>query len=69
MWSHLRFMQACKLHGIERKQLPYANRMNPWMAWYGLIGTGLISLTKGFTAFIKGFHVIPFVTNYGEYVC
>jgi len=65
-FTHIRFMKACKKQGINRATLPYYNKLNPFLSYYGLIGVGIISLTKGFDAFIPHFHTINFIVHYSE---
>jgi len=65
-FTHIRFMAACKKQGINRATLPYYNKLNPFLSIYGLVGVGIISLTKGFDAFIPHFQPINFVVNYSE---
>ncbi|WRT63130.1 uncharacterized protein IL334_000033 [Kwoniella shivajii] len=64
MFTHLRFIRACRVHGIDRQSLPYVSKLNPFLSWWGIIGTGIVSITKGFDAFIHKFNKISFVTNY-----
>lgn len=64
LYSHIRFMKACKAQGIKRSDLPYWNKLNPYMSWYGLIGTAIISFFKGFDSLTPHFEVKSFVTNY-----
>ena len=67
MYSHIRFVKACKVHGIDRyTDLPYYSRLNPFMSYFGIAGTMLISITKGFAAFIHVFDYKSFITNYSE---
>jgi len=65
-FTHIRFMKACKKQGINRATLPYYNKLNPFLSYYGLIGVGIISLTKGFDAFIPHFQTINFIVHYSE---
>ncbi|KIK69259.1 hypothetical protein GYMLUDRAFT_255802 [Collybiopsis luxurians FD-317 M1] len=51
---YLRFYYACKRQGIDRKELPWAAPFQPFAAWAGLLGFGLILLTGGFAVFIHG---------------
>jgi amino acid transporter len=67
-WSHISWRRACKLQGVNLSTLPYRNRFAVFLSWWGLIGTGVISLTKGFDAFIGGFNTVNFITHYGEFV-
>ncbi|KAL2160273.1 hypothetical protein VTH06DRAFT_1446 [Thermothelomyces fergusii] len=51
--SHLAFMRALKAQGVPRSELPYVSRFQPYTAIYGLFFNVLITLTQGFTAFIR----------------
>ncbi|KAJ3984621.1 amino acid permease/ SLC12A domain-containing protein [Lentinula detonsa] len=51
---YLRFYYACKRQGIRRSELPWAAPFQPYAAWMGLLGFGLILLTGGFSVFIHG---------------
>ncbi|KAE9387422.1 hypothetical protein BT96DRAFT_891127 [Gymnopus androsaceus JB14] len=51
---YLRFYYACKRQGIDRSELPWAAPFQPFAAWMGLLGFGLIFLTGGFAVFIHG---------------
>jgi len=51
---YLRFYYACKRQGIDRSELPWAGPFQPYVAWMGLLGFGLIFLTGGFVVFIHG---------------
>jgi amino acid transporter len=66
LFSHIRFMAACRAQGISRASLPYTSRLNPFLSWWGFIGTAVISITKGFDAIAFKFNKITFVTNYGK---
>ena len=65
LFSHIRFMKACKVQGVPRSSLPYRNSLNPYLSWWGLIGTAVISITKGFDAIVHKFNRINFCVNYG----
>lgn len=64
LYSHIRFMKACKAQGIKRSDLPFWNKFNPYLSWYGLIGTGIISFFKGFDSLTPHFDAKLFCTNY-----
>ncbi len=64
LFSHIRFMKAMKVQGISRSTLPFSSRLNPYLSWWGLIGTAVISITKGFDAIVGTFNTISFCVNY-----
>jgi amino acid transporter len=63
VFSHIRFMKALEAHGISRDSLPYKAPFQPWGSYFAFVATAIITLFKGFDAFIP-FHVDTFVTNY-----
>lgn len=60
---HLRFMKALVHAGIPRSSLPYAAPLQPYLSWFGLFFTVLITLTSGFEVFIK-WDTSKFFANY-----
>ena len=64
--SHIAWRRACRKQGVSLATLPYRNRFSPFLSWWGVIGVGVISLTKGFDAFVGKFDVVSFVTNYSK---
>ncbi|KAK4689407.1 hypothetical protein P7C73_g696, partial [Tremellales sp. Uapishka_1] len=64
MFSHIRWMKACNVQGISRSDLPYTNRLNPYLSWWGLIGTFIISVTKGFDSIVLKFNATNFCVAY-----
>lgn len=66
-WSHIAWRRACTKQGVSLATLPYRNRISVFLSWWGLIGTAIISITKGFDAFIGTFNVTSFITNYSEW--
>ena len=65
-FSHLRFMKACKVQGLPRNQLPYRSPLQPYLSWYTLIGTSIVSILKGFDSIAVHFDAKGFVVAYGE---
>ncbi|KAF8585847.1 amino acid permease [Ramaria rubella] len=64
-FTYLRFYAGLKAHGIDRTQLPYASRLQPYPAWYVCIATLVICFFSGFQVFFKGqWNQSTFVTNY-----
>ncbi|KAI5465319.1 amino acid permease/ SLC12A domain-containing protein [Mariannaea sp. PMI_226] len=50
---HLRFRKILKAQNVQLGELPYLAPMFPYLTWYGLFFNTLITLTSGFTAFIR----------------
>ncbi|TFK42627.1 dicarbixylic amino acid permease [Crucibulum laeve] len=62
-YSHICFMKALKAQGRSRDDLPYKAPFQPWGSWFALVTTVIITLFKGFDAFIP-WRADNFVTNY-----
>ncbi|ESK82573.1 dicarboxylic amino acid permease [Moniliophthora roreri MCA 2997] len=62
-YSHIRFMKALKVQGRSRDTLPYKAPFQPFGSWFALITTAIITLFKGFDAFIP-WTTDDFVTSY-----
>lgn len=54
-------MKALKAQGMSRDNLPYKAPFQPWGSWFAFIATAIITLFKGFDAFIP-FKVDSFIT-------
>jgi amino acid transporter len=50
----IRYNHACIAQGIDRNSLPMKGRLQPYAAWVGAIGSGIITLFSGFAVFLKG---------------
>ncbi|CEP60001.1 amino acid permease LALA0_S01e00760g [Lachancea lanzarotensis] len=61
---HIRFMQALKLQGISRDDLPFKAKFMPYGAYYAAFFVGLIIIIQGFTAFAPSFNVSDFFAAY-----
>lgn len=61
--SHIAFMRGMKAQGISRSSLVYSSPLQPYLTYYGLFMTLVISIFKGFDAFMP-FGLVSFVTNY-----
>ncbi|KAF8640867.1 hypothetical protein AX17_000515 [Amanita inopinata Kibby_2008] len=63
--TYIRFYRGLKAQGYDRKDLPFASRLQPFAAWYALIATFFICLFSGWDVFLKGrWATDVFVTNY-----
>ena len=61
--SNSRFMEALRVQGYTRDDLPYKAPFQPWGSYFALIATGIITFFKGYDTFIP-FKVDTFVTSY-----
>ncbi|KAK4226160.1 general amino acid permease AGP2 [Podospora fimiseda] len=57
--TFLRFYSAVKAQGMDRRQLPYRGWFQPYAAWYGLIGTSVMTFVGGYTVFLPGKWDVP----------
>ncbi|KAJ7781571.1 amino acid permease [Mycena metata] len=63
--TYIRFYKGMKAQGYDRKQLPFASRLQPFAAWYAMIFCLVIAFFSGFATFLKGgWLAADFVTNY-----
>jgi amino acid transporter len=63
--TYLHFYAALRKQGIDRKTLPYQGILQPYLAWYALFGTLIMTLIIGYTVFINGeWDVTSFATSY-----
>lgn len=63
--TYIRFHNACKAQGIDRKTLPYCGWFQPYSAWIALIALVIIALAQGYTVFLPGnFAADSFLTKY-----
>ncbi|KAH6673493.1 amino acid permease/ SLC12A domain-containing protein [Halenospora varia] len=61
----IRFNSACKAQNINRDHLPFKGRLQPYSAWVGAIGSGIIVLFSGFSVFLKGnWSAADFIASY-----
>lgn len=58
-FTFLRFYEACRAQGIDRNTLPYKGFLQPYAAYYGLVGTFIMTFVSGYTVFLKGNWKIP----------
>jgi amino acid permease len=45
--TYIRFYQGLKAHGIDRTKLPYAAKLQPYLAIYATCFTSLICIVRG----------------------
>lgn len=64
-FCYIRFHRAMKIQGVSRDSLPWKSRWQPYTAWYGFIGSTIITLVAGFPVFLKGnWNTASFVSSY-----
>ncbi|KAL4938277.1 hypothetical protein BDV06DRAFT_231971 [Aspergillus oleicola] len=61
--TYIFFYRACKAQGIDRTTFPYYGRFQPYSAWIGAIGEGLIVFFYGYASF-RPWSLADFFTNY-----
>jgi len=63
--TYLRFYAGLKAQNINRKDLPFYTKVQPFAAWYAMIACILICFLSGWSVFLKGkWAVDTFVTSY-----
>jgi yeast amino acid transporter len=68
-FTYLRFYKGMKVQGINRKDLPYASKLQPYAAWYAIVWIMVICFFSGFSVFLKGnWDTATFVTNYLPFI-
>jgi amino acid transporter len=61
----IRYNRACIAQGLDRNSLPMKGRLQPYAAWVGAIGSGIIIIFSGFAVFLKGnWSVSNFIASY-----
>ncbi|KAI5456478.1 amino acid permease/ SLC12A domain-containing protein [Mariannaea sp. PMI_226] len=62
---YIRFHRALRVQGVSRDSLPWKSPFQPYTAWYGFIGSTIITLICGFPVFLKGnWSASNFVSTY-----
>ncbi|KAK6214556.1 hypothetical protein LQW54_004277 [Pestalotiopsis sp. IQ-011] len=63
--TYLRFQYGCRAQGIDRRELPWAAPLQPYLSWASLAMFVLLLLTSGYTTFLKGhWDTEVFVSSY-----
>lgn len=63
--TYLRFQYGCRAQGIDRRELPWAAPLQPYLSWASLVMFILLLLTSGYTTFLKGhWDTEVFVSSY-----
>ncbi|KAI1068653.1 hypothetical protein LB507_006168 [Fusarium sp. FIESC RH6] len=64
-FCYIRFHRALKVQGISRDTLPWKAPWQPYTAWFGGIGSVIITLVCGFPVFLKGnWSTADFIASY-----
>jgi amino acid transporter len=64
-WTFICWKRACDAQGLNRDLLPYKAFWQPFLAWYGLIGTLVMTFVGGYTVFLPGnWDVTTFIFSY-----
>ncbi|KAF2998374.1 hypothetical protein E8E14_006382 [Neopestalotiopsis sp. 37M] len=51
---YIRFHRALKVQGVDRNTFPWKSPFQPFTAWFGFIGSTVITLVAGFPVFLAG---------------
>jgi amino acid transporter len=62
--SHVGFMRGMKAQGISRDSLPFKAPFQPYLTYFSLFFTVILSIFKGFDAFVLEFDYKNFITSY-----
>jgi len=61
----IQFQKACAAQGVNRADLPFRSKGQPYLAWAALVMFSLVILTNGWEVFTKGnWNVTNFITAY-----
>jgi yeast amino acid transporter len=62
---YIRFHRALKVQGVSRDSLPWRSPFQPYTAWFGFVGSVIITLITGFPVFLDGnWNTSDFVASY-----
>ncbi|GAA6050986.1 hypothetical protein JCM3770_005356 [Rhodotorula araucariae] len=53
-FAYIRFHRGCRAQGVDRDSFPWKSPFQPFTAWYGFIGSVIITFVSGFSVFLKG---------------
>ncbi|GIZ37387.1 hypothetical protein CKM354_000083400 [Cercospora kikuchii] len=53
-FAYIRFHAAMKAQNVQRESLPWKSPFQPFTAWFGFVGSTIITLVCGFSVFLKG---------------
>ncbi|KAJ0335886.1 hypothetical protein COL922a_008656 [Colletotrichum nupharicola] len=64
-FCYIRFHRAMKVQGVSRDTLPWKAPFQPYAAWFGFVGSTVITFVAGFSVFLKGnWSTADFVSSY-----
>ncbi|BGP26980.1 hypothetical protein JCM10295v2_005942 [Rhodotorula toruloides] len=64
-FAYIRFNRGCKVQGVDRSSFPWKGRWQPFTAWYGFVGSVIITLVSGFSVFLEGnWNANDFIASY-----
>jgi amino acid transporter len=64
-FCYIRFHAAMKAQGLSRDSLPWNSPFQPFSAWYGFVGSTIITLITGFPVFLRGnWSTADFIASY-----
>ncbi|KAK1996052.1 amino acid permease [Colletotrichum falcatum] len=64
-FCYIRFHRAMKAQGVSRDTLPWKAPFQPYAAWFGFIGSTIITFVAGFSVFLAGnWSTADFVASY-----
>lgn len=64
-FCYIRFYAGMKSQGVSRDTLPWKAPFQPYTAWFGFVGSTIITLVAGFPVFLKGnWDTSSFVASY-----
>jgi amino acid transporter len=64
LWTSIRWHKGLKIHGVDRRSLPYRAPLQPYLSYYGLTVCGIVLIFGGFGSFIHKFDTSSFITTY-----
>ncbi|KII93326.1 hypothetical protein PLICRDRAFT_386782 [Plicaturopsis crispa FD-325 SS-3] len=63
--TYIRFYKGFTQQGLDRSELPFASKLQPYAAWYAAISCIVICIFSGWVVFLKDqWDTATFVTNY-----
>lgn len=63
--TYLRFRAGWTAQGLDRNLLPFRSPLQPYAAWYGIVGICIILFFSGFSVFLRGnWNAADFLTDY-----
>jgi amino acid transporter len=64
-FTYIRFYRGMKAQNVDRSALPWQGPFQPYTAWFGFVGSVIITLIAGFPVFLKGnWNTSDFIASY-----